>query len=540
MYKVLPTILAITLNFIFISQAPGYNYGKQIIINSSKVSGTSNLSNFPVLISFTDPDLRSNANGGRIQNENGYDITFTSDDCVTELDYEIESYNAANGTYNIWVKIPSLLATSDYALYMYYGNNTITSNPSSANTWSHGYDGVWHLHNDLLDASASGNNGSNFGSTNTSPSKIANGQNFARPNHYISINNHPSRTGSFSYSGWAKTINRSSHGQRIICDDENNSNGSHALSVGDPGTGRIRFYIRGMNPVSLDSPVLISNNTWHYCVASYDNSTKEKKIYIDGIEVASENVTGTLVAASGTPSIGGENSSGEVNNRFSGDLDEIRAIPSVLSPDWIKTEFNNQNSPSDFYSISAEYPAEDLCITLPIKLIDFNAKLLDERKVEINWITSSEVNNSHFIVQKSKHNEWINLEKVKAAGNSSTQRINQIIDNNPFKGVSYYRLKQVYFDGKFSYSAVRTIDNSNENNGNLNIYPNPTNHSVTISGDAFELEQLNLISLTGKEITHLVKFTKLNSSKYILDISKLSKGQYLLKTKTKVYRIQKI
>ena len=57
------------------AQLSGYTYGKTITIQGSKISGT--VTNFPVLISFTDNSLRTVGNGGRVQNANGYDIVFT-------------------------------------------------------------------------------------------------------------------------------------------------------------------------------------------------------------------------------------------------------------------------------------------------------------------------------------------------------------------------------------------------------------------------------------------------------------------------------
>lgn len=63
------------------AQPSGYAFNKQITINAAQVGGS--LADFPVLISLTDNDLRSTANGGHVQNANGYDNLFTLDDCTT-------------------------------------------------------------------------------------------------------------------------------------------------------------------------------------------------------------------------------------------------------------------------------------------------------------------------------------------------------------------------------------------------------------------------------------------------------------------------
>jgi hypothetical protein len=75
-------------------QGSGYAYQRSITIDHTKVPNT-NQSNFPVLISGTYSYLATVANGGNVQNANGYDIIFTSDAaCTTKLDHEVETWPA--------------------------------------------------------------------------------------------------------------------------------------------------------------------------------------------------------------------------------------------------------------------------------------------------------------------------------------------------------------------------------------------------------------------------------------------------------------
>jgi hypothetical protein len=542
MKKIILLLFLFFLKF-SISQVPGYSFGKQIIIDSSKVFGSDYLLNFPVLISITDPDLRTTANGGRITNDNGYDITFTSDDCFTQLSYDIESYSATTGEFNIWIKIPSLPTNTDYGLYMYYGNPSVSANPSTPNTWRSEYDGVWHLHNDFLDASGSGNNGINNGSLNTSPSVIADGQNFNRPNNWISITNHPNRTNSFSYSGWFNTDNNSAAHQRVICDDQSNHRGGHAVSLGDPGSGRLRFYIRGLIPRRLNSPNMIVNNTWYHFTATYNESTGEKLLYINGAQVASQIATGTLVAETGNASIGGENSSSisnELNNRFSGNIDEIRAYQGILSPEWIQTEYTNQNNPSGFYSISAEYTADELCLTLPIELIQFKAEVINKTVVKLKWTTGTEHNNSHFLVQRSKNgNVWQVLDTIKGAGKSTSLKEYDYLDQRPYFGISYYRLKQEDYNGNFSFSEIESVELLSDVLKKVVLFPNPAKNNITLKGNSFELNEIKLYNLIGQEMNKNIIITKISPNKYSLTLSSLSPGGYILKTKTESHKVYK-
>lgn len=525
---------------IIYAQPSGYSFGKQILIQSSQVVGSTNHINFPVLISFTDADLRHTSSGGNVENINGFDVVFTTSDCSTILDHEIESYNGATGNYVAWIKIPSLSPTIDYNILMYYGNSGVSSNPSTSATWSAGYDGVWHLHNDFLDASGNANNGTNNGSTDLSPARIADGQNFVDPNHWIELTNQPNKTSSFSYTGWVRTSDRARSGQRVICDDATNASGGHAISLGDPGEGRIRFYIRGLGGTSLDSPVLINNNTWYYVSATYNSSTGLKTIYVDGSLAASTTDIGTLNGAAGNASIGGEVASGESGNRFQGDLDEIRSFIGVLSPDWIATEFNNQNNPSTFYTKSAQFTAAILCGTLPIELIDFYATLMSGEIVKLEWTTASEINNDFFTVERSQDGlKWEKVVSLKGAGNANSINKYTAFDNSPVSGTTYYRLKQTDFNGAYSYSPIRSIT-TNQYTKELIIYPNPTINQLTISGSRNELSSYRLINLLGQDITDKTNLISYTPTQLQLEVSAIPPGIYFIRTANKVSKFYKL
>ncbi|MDD3191035.1 MAG: DUF2341 domain-containing protein, partial [Candidatus Pacebacteria bacterium] len=115
-----------------------YSYRKEITIDHTKVSNTDQ-SNFPILVSLNDTSLKTIANDGKVQNSNGYDIIFSSQDGDTKLDHEIESYAPTTGTIVMWVKIPLLSASEDTVIYIYYGNPDIsTSQEDIAGVWDDG------------------------------------------------------------------------------------------------------------------------------------------------------------------------------------------------------------------------------------------------------------------------------------------------------------------------------------------------------------------------------------------------------------------
>ncbi|MBA4718288.1 MAG: DUF2341 domain-containing protein [Nitrosopumilus sp.] len=94
-----------------------WQYRKTIAISNAQVPEYQ--TDFPVLINFTDSNLRDFADA------DGGDIVFTSSNGRTQLDHEIEYYDTSDGTLVAWVKVPNLYAFSDTTLYMYYGHNVI-------------------------------------------------------------------------------------------------------------------------------------------------------------------------------------------------------------------------------------------------------------------------------------------------------------------------------------------------------------------------------------------------------------------------------
>ena len=104
---------------------------------------------------------------------------------------------------------------------------------------------------------------------------------------------------------------------------------------------------------------------------------------------------------------------------------------------------------------------------LPISLLHFNAQP-NGSKVDVTWITASEINNDFFTIEKSTDGaDFTPIAVVDGAGNSSSALNYFYPDYNPVHGVSYYRLKQTDFDGQYSYSPVVMVIYSGEYSFNI-------------------------------------------------------------------------
>lgn len=126
----------------------------------------SSQSNYAVLVSVTNANLKSVSNGGLVQSASGYDIRAFSDSGLTSaLKFYRQYYDPVTGTLRMRIKIPTLTAGTPY--YLGFGDATLTTDANDGpNTFSN-YSGVWPLEDGssliLTDITGGGFNGSGFG-----------------------------------------------------------------------------------------------------------------------------------------------------------------------------------------------------------------------------------------------------------------------------------------------------------------------------------------------------------------------------------------
>ncbi|REA63754.1 hypothetical protein DSL64_04815 [Dyadobacter luteus] len=122
----------------------------------------------------------------------------------------------------------------------------------------------------------------------------------------------------------------------------------------------------------------------------------------------------------------------------------------------------------------------DFSGALPVRLVSFNAKAVDNG-VQLDWRTTDEVNNSHFTVQRSEDGvKFEDVAVVDAKGNKELATY-QILDKEPLKGQSYYRLKQTDMDGTFTNSRIVTVKLGEALGMQLMIHPNPVSDQINFS-----------------------------------------------------------
>lgn len=113
-------------------------------------------------------------------------------------------------------------------------------------------------------------------------------------------------------------------------------------------------------------------------------------------------------------------------------------------------------------------------IVLSAELIGFEAEKNNEG-VNVKWTTVNEIKNEYFAVEKSRNGkQWQEVSKVNGAGYSIKLTYYQSQDNKPYEGLSYYRLKQVDFDGQETYSDIVSVEFDYADV--INIFPNPVHN----------------------------------------------------------------
>jgi len=172
----------------------------------------------------------------------------------------------------------------------------------------------------------------------------------------------------------------------------------------------------------------------------------------------------------------------------------------------------------------------DCPIMLPIELLYFKGKVLKERN-ELSWATASEHKNNYFEIQRSQDlTHWDLVKTIHGQGDSNDETKYLATDPGRPIGVSYYRLKQVDFDGQSSYSEVITLEN-NVSIDLMHLYPNPIQDHLNISINSLNDSQISLeiYDLSGRNVKQQKTSLQRGSNIFKMNLEELKKGIYALK-----------
>lgn len=185
--------------------------------------------------------------------------------------------------------------------------------------------------------------------------------------------------------------------------------------------------------------------------------------------------------------------------------------------------------PSVYYGFDDVSCTRDSVI-VPVELTSFSANVMNSN-VQLTWQTATESNNKGFEIQrKSGNSEYTSVAFVNGNGTTTEAKDYSYTDKNLSEGKYYYRLKQIDFDGQYSYSKAAEVNIQVLDKFSLNQnYPNPFNPTTTIGYVLPEKTNAKLVVLNalGEEMMLLVNEEQDKGFHQVeVDGSKLSSGIY--------------
>jgi len=324
------------------------SWARRIRIDINNLDQTSAFTNQPILVT-----LDSSIINYSHFRTNGADVRFVASDDLTALDYEIERWDATNAdTSQVWVRIPSISASSEKGyIYMYYNNPTATDAQNKSGVWS-SYWAVWHLNENpsgaapqYLDSTSNARNGT---ASATAPTRIVgvigDSSNLSNSSDYITINTNlqPVIGTNSTFSCWMRTAQTGTAntwtapgitGIEVGGSTDDIFFGIIPNGVGGVPNGSIAIGVG--NTFTAHSNFVVNNNAWRH-VTITRSTTGATAFYVNGqLTNSGTGATGTIASGQTFDRIGMPVAGGN----FNGQLDEVRLFNSVQTADKIKADF---------------------------------------------------------------------------------------------------------------------------------------------------------------------------------------------------------
>ncbi|MCB9300211.1 MAG: T9SS type A sorting domain-containing protein [Lewinellaceae bacterium] len=191
------------------------------------------------------------------------------------------------------------------------------------------------------------------------------------------------------------------------------------------------------------------------------------------------------------------------------------------------TSFNaiSNFSPFTFGATTAANP-------LPIELTNFSGSVKGQA-IQLLWSTATEQNNDYMAVERSADGRTFQeLGRVQGAGTTLEPQEYTFLDEKPLRGLNYYRLRQVDFDGAVEYHKVISVEFNGKGSAiGVSAFPNPANEMLYASWAA-STEQpatLRVLDMTGRQVAQYQ--APAGTANFEVPLDRLQAGLYMLEVR---------
>jgi hypothetical protein len=167
---------------------------------------------------------------------------------------------------------------------------------------------------------------------------------------------------------------------------------------------------------------------------------------------------------------------------------------------------------------------------LPVTLLGFDGHL-EQNSIRLEWSTSSEINSSHFELEKSfDRTNFRKIAIIDAAGNSNSLKNYSFLDREPPSELNYYRLKMVDASGQVLHSDIKLVQNDKLGQ-NIYVLGNPFNERINLRFAKIPQTEVRIqLQNVAGNISSTFSYKQLIGSELSLDVHglNLSRGMYLI------------
>ncbi|MEK6628737.1 MAG: LamG domain-containing protein [Bdellovibrionota bacterium] len=335
------------------------SWTKRMRIEINNTDQATAFTNQPVLVKLTP----TNVNYANLQ-ASGADMRFVASDDTTVLNHEVETWSSG-GTSEIWVRIPTIAASSDTGyFFMYFNNNAAADAQNKTGVWTNFWS-VWHLNEDpagsapqYLDSTSGARNGTKVATPTRVVGSIgyAAGLNAGTDAVDVSSDLSVALGVNSTFSAWMRTtqVGNNTMWQAPGLTGIEQAGGGNEIFFGWLDAGGLIGITAG-NGANAKSTFVVNNGAWRHVTMNRTSGTGAVRFFINGVfQNTANSETGNKTTYFDLLGEIGDTGGTPVN--YNGDMDEVRIYNSVQSDAQIRGDFKFMMNTHLFYNSTEVWP----------------------------------------------------------------------------------------------------------------------------------------------------------------------------------------